>query len=124
MSANSAANTPVRRPPDMFGKASNGKVGMWIFLSTDGLTFAGFLLGYGILRARNPHWPDPESFLGIPLSAFATFILICSSVTMVLAQAAGENKDQKKLLNYLLLTILGGVVFLGIQAYELSLIHI
>jgi cytochrome c oxidase subunit 3 len=106
------------RQPDMFNMASHGKVGMWMFLATDALTFSGLLIGYGVLRARNPQWPDPDHFLGIPLSAFATFVLICSSVTMVIAQAAGENKEPKKMLKFLLFTILGGFFFLGIQAYE------
>ncbi len=114
----------VERKPDIFGSATNGKIGMWVFLSTDGLTFAGFLLGYGILRARNPDWPDPAHYLGIGLSALATFILICSSVTMVLAQAAGEEKDRKNLLRFLGLTIFGGLIFLGIQVYEYThLVH-
>jgi len=112
------------RAPDMFRGAHNGKVGMWVFLATDGLTFSGFLLGYGILRARNPEWPEPEEFLGIGLSAFATFILICSSVTMVLAQAAGEIRERKKMIRNLALTVFGGMIFLGIQVYEyLHLIH-
>ena len=102
----------------MFNMASHGKVGMWMFLATDALTFSGFLIGYGVLRARNPHWPDPESMLGIPLSALATTILIISSVTMVMAQAYGENKQPKVMAKYLLFTALGGMVFLGIQAYE------
>lgn len=114
----SSAVSPVERKPDMFGHANNGKIGMWVFLSTDGLTFAGFLLAYGILRARNPEWPDPDHYLGIALSAFATFILICSSVTMVMAQAACEEKKRNEMLLFLGLTILGGASFLGIQAYE------
>ncbi len=105
---------------DIFGSASNGKVGMWIFLVTDAMTFSGFLIGYGILRARNPDWPNAAEVLGIPLSAFATFLLICSSVTMVLAQNAGEAKRPQTMLKYLLLTALGGAMFLGIQAYEYS----
>ena len=117
-SSHAGHSARVERKPDIFGSATNGKIGMWIFLSTDGLTFAGFLLGYGILRARNPEWPDPAHYLGIGLSAVATFILICSSVTMVLAQAAGEEKNRKNFLRFLGLTILGGISFLGIQAYE------
>ncbi|MBP7844338.1 MAG: cytochrome c oxidase subunit 3 [Proteobacteria bacterium] len=120
MDAHSATHTSTspQRTPDMFNTASHGKVGMWMFLGTDALTFSGFLIGYGVLRARNPQWPDPAHYLGIGLSAFATFILICSSVTMVIAQAAGEVKDSKKMLRYLLFTILGGIIFLSIQAYE------
>ncbi len=106
------------RPLDIFARASNGKVGMWIFLVTDALSFGGLLLGYALLRLRNPDWPKPDHYLGIALSAFATFLLICSSVTMVLAQSYGEERKPKVMLKYLLLSALGGAIFLGIQAYE------
>lgn len=113
-----AAPGTTRRKPDVFGGASHGKVGMWIFLVTDAFTFSGLLLGYGILRSRMPEWPHPADYLGIALSSIATFLLICSSVTMVLAQNAGEHKRIKQMLKYLLLTALGGAIFLCIQAYE------
>lgn len=109
---------PIERKPDIFGGATNGKIGMWIFLGTDGLTFSGFLLAYGVLRARNPDWPNPNDYLGMFLSGVATFILICSSVTMVLAQTAGEERKRSLMLRYLFLTIVGGLSFLSIQAYE------
>jgi cytochrome c oxidase subunit III len=109
---------PPAYQADEFGRASHGKVGMWIFLVTDAMTFSGFLLAYALLRSRTPTWPHAADYLGITLSAIATFILIVSSVTMVMAQAAGENRQPKKLLNFLLLTAFGGAVFLGIQAYE------
>lgn len=103
---------------DIFGHASNGKAGMWIFLMTDGLTFGGLLLAYGMLRVRNPEWPHPADHLGIGLSALATFLLICSSVSMVMAQSAGEARKPRKMLNLLLATAFGGILFLGIQVYE------
>lgn len=113
-----AVTTTQRRKPDIFGGATHGKVGMWMFLCTDALTFSGLLLGYGILRSKIPDWPVPAEFLGIFLSSVATFLLICSSVTMVLAQAEGERRNTKKMLRYLLFTALGGILFLSIQAYE------
>ncbi len=112
---NSSQHSPQQ---DIFAKATHGKVGMWIFLVTDAMTFAGFLLGYAMLRVRDPACPQPADYLGIGLSAFATFILICSSVTMVIAQSAGEVRNPQKMLKYLLITALGGIFFLGIQAYE------
>lgn len=118
MSDHAQTLQPNQAQPDVFGGATHGKVGMWIFLVTDAMTFSGFLLGYGMLRARTPTWPHAADYLGIALSAFATFLLICSSVTMVLAQAAGETKQPKKMLKWLLLTAFGGIIFLGIQAYE------
>ncbi len=117
MSSAITANTQKKKF-DIFGSATHGKVGMWMFLGTDALTFAGFLLGYAVLRVRNPEWPVPAEYLGIALSSIATFILICSSVSMVIAQAHGETKNSKKMLQWLLITAAGGAVFLGIQAYE------
>jgi heme/copper-type cytochrome/quinol oxidase subunit 3 len=107
-----------------FGTATSGKVGMWIFLLTDAMSFGGLLLAYGILRAGSHNWPDPSKRLGIPFTAGMTFDLICSSVTMVLALAAAQEKDKKNLLKWLGLTILGGLLFLGGQAKEYTgLIH-
>lgn len=117
---------PVEIPYDeQFAYASGGKIGMWIFLVTDAMTFGGFLAAYGLLRVKfGSEWPNPADHLGINLSAFATFILICSSVSMVMALANGQEKNRAGLLKWLGLTILGGVIFLGIQAYEYThLVH-
>ena len=113
---------PTRNDPQ-FGKASIGKLAMWIFLVTDAMSFSGFLLAYAVLRSTMD-WPVPADHLGINLSGFATFILICSSVSMVLSIDGCKNKDRKAMLNWLLVTIGGGVIFLGIQAYEYThLVH-
>jgi cytochrome c oxidase subunit III len=101
-----------------FGKASPGKVGMWIFLGTDALSFSGFLIGYAVLRATKP-WPNPvEALGGVELSGFMTFLLICSSLSLVLSIDACKREDRQGMLNWLLVTILGGAAFLGIQVYE------
>jgi heme/copper-type cytochrome/quinol oxidase subunit 3 len=106
-----------------FGKASIGKLAMWIFLVTDAMSFSGFLLAYGVLRSTTD-WPHPSDYLGINLSGFATFILICSSVSMVMSIDSCKNKDRKGMLTWLFATIAGGVFFLGIQAYEYThLVH-
>ena len=98
--------------------APRGKVGMWLFLVSDALTFGALLCAYGAMRIGSPDWPVPASILNIPLTALNTFILICSSVTMVLALSGIRRGDVKKLQKFLLLTALGGATFLGIQAYE------
>ena len=119
-----ASEHPVKYPHDpQFGHASPGKIGMWIFLVTDAMSFSGFLLAYAILRATKD-WPNPVDHLGIELSGLATFILICSSLSMVLAIDGCKNKNRKSLLGWLGATIAGGVMFLGIQFYEYThLIH-
>ena len=82
------------------------------------MSFGTLLAGYGALRAGSTDWPIPANVLGIPLTAFMTFLLICSSVTMVKALSAIKHGNSKGMRNFLLLTILGGVIFLGCQAYE------
>ena len=106
-----------------------GKLMMWFFLLSDAFTFSGLLVSYGLLRYSHDFWPNPEkvfsSFPGVvdygwPLVfvGLMTFILIMSSVTMVLAVDAGHRRDQKGVTWYMFLTILGGLAFLGCQAAE------
>jgi len=107
----------AERNDAQIGKASIGKIAMRIFLVTDAMSFSGFLIAYAILRTTTD-WPHPAQYLGINLSGFATFILVCSSVSMVLSIDACKHRDRKGMLNWLLATIAGGAVFLGIQVYE------
>jgi heme/copper-type cytochrome/quinol oxidase subunit 3 len=95
-----------------------GKLGMWMFLIGDAMSFGALLAGYGALRYGSADWPVPYNVLGVGLTAVMTFLLICSSVTMVLALAAIQRDDMAGLKKFLALTILGGLIFLGCQAYE------
>ena len=95
-----------------------GKLGMWLFLAGDAMSFGGLLAGYGAIRIGSADWPVPAKVLGIPLTALMTFLLICSSVTMVKALSAIRKGDRRGLVRFLLGTILGGVIFLSLQAYE------
>ena len=95
-----------------------GKLGMWVFLAGDAMSFGGLIVGYGILRNGSSNWPVPAHVLGINLTAFMTFLLICSSVTMVLSLSAIKRGDQSGLRKFLFLTVLGGAAFLGLQVYE------
>jgi len=119
---------PIDYPDDpQYGKATLGKVGMWIFLLSDAFSFGGLLLAYGILRGGSKVWRDPnlvdalghhEPRLGINFTAGLTFLLICSSVTMVLAHAAAVEGKRKETVKFLCLTILGGILFLCGQYQE------
>ena len=111
----SAAIEPAESP---LTPESWGKLGMWIFLAGDAMTFGALLAGYGALRAGSIDWPVPSHVLGVPLTGFMTFLLICSSVTMVKGLSAIKHGKHKAMRNVLLLTMLGGVIFLGLQAYE------
>ncbi len=95
-----------------------GKLGMWNFLAGDAMSFGGLLAGYGALRYGDPNWPVPSSILGITMTAGMTFLLVCSSVTMVESLAGFRAGNQAKLRNFLMLTILGGILFLCCQAFE------
>ena len=124
-------------------KASYGKLMMWFFLISDAFTFSAFLIAYGVIRFRHPgyegslsdfsfsqsYWPVPEKvfeafpfFHGVELPlvfvGLMTFILIFSSVTMVLAVDAGHHMNKSKVTFYMLLTIIGGAIFVGSQAWE------
>ena len=111
-------------------KASYGKLMMWFFILSDALTFCGFLAAYGFSRFKFADaWPiADEVFTHFPFLhgvdapmfyvAFMTFILIFSSVTMVLAVDAGHKMQQNKVIFYLFLTIIGGFIFVGSQAWE------
>jgi len=126
-------------------KASYGKLMMWFFLLSDAFTFSALLISYGLIRYSYPafygetsnfefsqeYWPIPEKvfeavpFLhGIELPlvfvGLMTFILILSSVTMVLAVEAGHRMDRKDVVKWMLWTIIGGFTFLGCQAWEWS----
>lgn len=103
----------------------NLKLGMWIFLLSEIMFFTSLIGSYIILRFAHPeHWADPGVVLNVPLTAVNTFLLICSSVTMVKAFAAIEHGDQKGLKLWLLATILIGASFVGVQMFEyIGLVH-
>ena len=104
---------------------AHAKLGMWVFLASDVLVFASLLTAYGVARLKAPTWPDrTHVFEGLWLVTLMTFILISSSSTMAAAVGAARRGDQKAAVRFLLLTLLGGLFFLGSQAVEWSkLIH-
>jgi cytochrome c oxidase subunit III len=109
-------------------KASYGKLMMWYFLLSDAFTFAGFLIAYGTLRFSSPSWPVPDfvfrtfpfTIKEMPLMfvSVMTFILIVSSVTMVRAVQEGQQGNKRGVVFWMLMTIIGGLAFLGCQAWE------
>ncbi len=98
---------------------SRGKLIMWLFLSTEIMFFAALLGSYIVLRFGAAVWPKPHHVhLSEPIGAFNTFVLICSSVTVVLAlEAAKANKTQLAKI-WMLATLLLGTLFLGVKGYE------
>ncbi|HLS72016.1 MAG TPA: cytochrome c oxidase subunit 3 [Chitinophagaceae bacterium] len=111
-----------------------GKIMIWFFLVSDAFTFGAFLISLGTKRFFSDFWPDPDYvFNSSPLTGDAnlpllfvsimTFILILSSVTMVLAVHSGRRNDHKGVVRWLLLTILGGATFLSCQVWEWVHLH-
>jgi cytochrome c oxidase subunit 3 len=110
--------------------ASYGKLMMWFFIVSDALTFSAFLAAYGFSRFKFiDSWPiADEVFTHFPFLhgveapmyyvAFMTFVLIMSSVTMVLAVDAGHHMNKAKVTIYMFLTVIGGIIFVGSQAWE------
>ncbi len=106
-----------------------GKIMMWFFLVSDAFTFGAFLISLGTKRFFSVVWPDPDYvFAATPFTGSAnlpllfvsimTFILIMSSVTMVLAVHSGRHGDHRGVIKWLLFTILGGLTFLSCQVWE------
>jgi heme/copper-type cytochrome/quinol oxidase subunit 3 len=95
-----------------------GVLGMWTFLAGDAMIFGAGFAAYGALRINNLNWPAPADYLGIAAPAVMTFILICSSFTMVEALDAVRRGMQPKFRMFMALTVLVGLVFLGMQAFE------
>ena len=110
-----------------------GKLMMWYFLMSDAFTFGAFLISYGTIRFSSNGWPDPNEVFqsfpglgsGLPLMfvSLMTFILIISSVTMVMAVKAGLEMKKKKVVTNLVWTIIGGIAFLSCQAWEWNHLH-
>ena len=107
-----------------------GKVMMWYFLMSDAFTFGAFLISYGTVRFSTNGWPNSnEVFRSFPFApegvhaplvfvSIMTFILIISSVTMVLAVHAGKNMDKQGVVRNMIWTIMGGIALLSCQAWE------
>jgi cytochrome c oxidase subunit III len=94
------------------------KLGMWLFIVSDSLTFAAVLIAYSYARLATPNWPTPFTASSIAFASVMTFCLLSSSLTMVLAVAAAERRDTLWTFFWLLATMLGGLLFIGLHSYE------
>ncbi len=106
-----------------------GKMYMWFFLVSDAFTFSSLLTAYGVMRHRFTeiwpkaqevftHFPFVTGHLPLAYVGLMTFILIMSSVTMVLAVDAGHRRNNKAVALWMFFTIIGGFTFVGSQAWE------
>lgn len=96
----------------------NGKLGIWLFLASEVMLFATLFTTYVVLRTAAPSWPRGWETLNVPLATLNTFILIASSVTMVLAYAKAFDRDRTGFRAYMGLTIALGLAFLVVKSFE------
>src|SRR6202451_874029 len=97
------------------------KIGMWLFLATEVLLFGGLFVGFGLMQNRYPQeFIEAHEHLQRPLGALNTVVLLVSSFTMVMAVLSAKHSDKKKVVMYLILTILCACIFLGVKYFEYS----
>ena len=95
------------------------KLGMWLFIVSDSLTFSALLVGYAYVRASSDNWPTPFPFSpSIIFSTVMTLCLLSSSLTMVMGVSASARGDKKAVRKWILLTILFGVTFIVLHLFE------
>jgi len=111
-----ASTAPAQRSPESLLPVNTPKLGMWIFLASEVMFFSALIAAFLMFRVRGP--ADANHVLNIPLTAFNTFVLLTSSMTVVLALAAAQRNDQAKLRLWLLISLLFGGTFLSVQMIE------
>src|SRR5262245_6388134 len=111
--------TAEKEPVQLGVPVPNGKLAIWLFLVTEIMFFTGLIGTYIVLRRGSPTWPGPSTVhLSEVLGAINTFVLICSSLTVVLAHAAAGRNDSARATQWVGATLLLGCVFLGIKYVE------
>ncbi len=113
----------IAAPPDAEHSGTgvtNTKLGMWIFLSSEFLLFGAFISTYLLYKDRSTSGPTPAKIYNIPFTSCTSFILLMSSLTMVLALAAIQRGDYRRLRIWLLATALFGMTFIGGQVFEFT----
>lgn len=101
----------------------NRKLGIWTFLGSEVMFFSGLIVTYLVMRGRSTVGPYPHEILDIPLTAVNTFVLLCSSLTMVTALAAIQKGNPRRMRLWLIATAVLGLIFLSGQAYEFTRLY-
>ncbi len=99
---------------------SNNKLGMWLFLGSECLLFGGLISTYMLYRGRTLNGPKPDQIYSIPYTSVSSFVLLMSSLTMVLAVSAARRKDMQRTRLWLCTTALLGATFVGGQVFEFT----
>jgi heme/copper-type cytochrome/quinol oxidase subunit 3 len=99
---------------------SNVKLGMWLFLGSECLLFGGLISTYMLYRGRVGQGPTPSQVFDIPFTSVSSFVLLMSSLTMVLGVSSAAKKDDRGTTLWLCVTALLGATFVGGQVYEFT----
>jgi len=99
---------------------SNNKMAMWMFLGSECLLFGGLISTYMLYKGRVNSGPQPDQIFDIPFTSVSSFVLLMSSLTMVLAVYAAQRKDDRNTNLWLTITALLGATFVGGQVYEFT----
>ena len=99
---------------------SNNKLAMWLFLGSECLLFGGLISTYMLYRGRVVTGPRPNAIFDIPFTSVSSFVLLMSSLTMVLAVTSAQRKDDARTNLWLTVTALLGATFIGGQVYEFT----
>jgi heme/copper-type cytochrome/quinol oxidase subunit 3 len=99
---------------------SNNKLAMWLFLGSECLLFGGLISTYMLYRGRHTGSPGPAQLWDIPLTSVSSFILLMSSLTMVLAVSAAQQRNDRLTSLWLTVTALLGSTFVGAQVFEFT----
>jgi heme/copper-type cytochrome/quinol oxidase subunit 3 len=115
-----AHDTPGQHAAHTGTGISNTKLAMWLFLGSECLLFGGLISTYMLYRGRTNSGPTPETVFDIPFTSASSFILLCSSLTMVLAVSASGRGEMRKARIWLVTTALLGACFVSGQVYEFT----
>ncbi len=102
---------------------SNNKMAMWLFLGSECLLFGGLISTYMLYRGRHSAELGPDQIFDIPFTSVSSFVLLMSSLTMVLAVSAAAQKDDRRTNLWLTITALLGATFVGGQVYEFTVMY-
>ncbi len=117
--AETTAHAPHGHPATTTG-LSNNKMAMWLFLGSECLLFGGLISTYMLYRGRLADGPGPMQIYDIPFTSVSSFVLLMSSLTMVLAVSAAQRRDDDRTNLWLTVTAILGATFVGGQIYEFT----
>ena len=121
-------HAPPAHPPAHEEETTTGinhrKLLMWVFLGSDCLFFGSLIATYMVYRGQSIVGPYPRDIIDVPITTVSTFVLLMSSFAMVMGVAAARSGNQKRLVQWLVMTIILGSIFIGFQVYEFNLFRV